>query len=66
VMRAKLLGALAERDHYLAVLKQHGIDPGPVPARADPPAVAPVVAAPATAPAVSVEAPSNPSEPTSG
>jgi hypothetical protein len=32
VMRAKLLGALAERDHYLAVLKQHGIDPGPVPA----------------------------------
>ena len=34
VMRAKLLGALAERDHYLAVLKQHGIDPGPVPAHA--------------------------------
>ena len=34
VMRAKLLGALAERDHYLAVLKQHGIDPGPVPAAA--------------------------------
>ena len=31
VMRAKLLGALAERDHYLAVLKQHGIDPGPMP-----------------------------------
>jgi hypothetical protein len=42
VMRAKLLGALAERDHYLAVLKQHGIDPGPAPA------VAPAVqAAPA-------------------
>jgi hypothetical protein len=36
VMRAKLLGALAERDHYLAVLKQHGIDPGPVPAQAAP------------------------------
>jgi hypothetical protein len=34
VMRAKLLGALAERDHYLAALKQHGIDPGPVPAPA--------------------------------
>ena len=36
VMRAKLLGALAERDHYLAALKQHGIDPGPVPAPAAP------------------------------
>jgi hypothetical protein len=48
VMRAKLLGALAERDHYLAALKQHGIDPGPVPA----PAAAPVapVAASAAAP----------------
>ena len=31
VMRAKLLAAIAERDHYLAALKQHGIDPGPVP-----------------------------------
>ena len=31
VMRAKLLTAIAERDHYLAALKQHGIDPGPVP-----------------------------------
>jgi len=40
VMRAKLLAALAERDHYLAALKQHGIDPGPVPAPA--PAAAPV------------------------
>ena len=36
VMRAKLLGALAERDHYLAVLKQHGIDPGPLPAATQP------------------------------
>ena len=34
VMRAKLLTAIAERDHYLAALKQHGIDPGPVPAPA--------------------------------
>jgi hypothetical protein len=43
VMRAKLLGALAERDHYLVVLKQHGIDPGPVPApaRAESPVAAP-------------------------
>jgi hypothetical protein len=32
VMRNKLLTAIAERDHYLAALKQHGIDPGPVPA----------------------------------
>jgi hypothetical protein len=45
VMRAKLLGALAERDHYLAALKQHGIDPGPLPT-ATPPAAAP--AAPAS------------------
>ena len=42
VMRAKLLGALAERDHYLAVLRQHGIDPGPLPA----PAAAPAAPAP--------------------
>jgi hypothetical protein len=34
VMRAKLLTAIAERDHYLAALKQHGIDAGPVPAPA--------------------------------
>ncbi len=42
VMRAKLLAALAERDHYLAALKQHGIDagPAPAPARADSPAPA--------------------------
>lgn len=39
VMRAKLLGAIAERDHYLAVLKQHGIDPGPLPAPVALPAV---------------------------
>jgi hypothetical protein len=40
VMRAKLLTAIAERDHYLAALKQHGIDPGPVPVPA-PAATAP-------------------------
>jgi hypothetical protein len=38
VMRAKLLAVIAERDHYLAALKQHGIDPGPVPAPAQAPA----------------------------
>jgi hypothetical protein len=31
-MRARLLAAIAERDHYLAALKKHGIDPGPPPA----------------------------------
>jgi len=31
VMRAKLLAVIAERDHYLAALKQHGIDAGPAP-----------------------------------
>jgi hypothetical protein len=40
IMRNKLLAAIAERDHYLAALKQHGIDPGPPPA---PPAAAVVV-----------------------
>jgi hypothetical protein len=34
VMRAKLLQAIAERDHYLAACKRHGIDPGPPPAPA--------------------------------
>jgi len=49
VMRAKLLGALAERDHYLAVLKQRGIDPGPLPAASAAPAapVEPPAASPA-------------------
>jgi hypothetical protein len=37
-MRQRLLAAIAERDHYLAVLKTHGIDPGPPPA---PPAPSP-------------------------
>jgi hypothetical protein len=36
-MRQRLLAAIAERDHYLAALKKHGIDPGPVPT---PPAAA--------------------------
>lgn len=30
-MRARLLTAIAEKDHYLAALKKHGIDPGPAP-----------------------------------
>ena len=32
VMRQRLLAAVAERDHYLSVLRARGIDPGPVPA----------------------------------
>jgi hypothetical protein len=47
VMRAKLLGALAERDHYLSALKQHGIDPGPLPAPAALPAAPVASSAPA-------------------
>lgn len=58
VMRAKLLGAIAERDHYLAVLKQHGIDPGPLPA---PVALPPVE--PTAHPAASPAAASTPAEP---
>ncbi|MGB8297358.1 MAG: hypothetical protein WCG85_18165 [Polyangia bacterium] len=49
VMRSKLLAAIAERDHYLAALKQHGIDPGPVPAPPAPPAQDPPVAQPTAA-----------------
>jgi hypothetical protein len=56
VMRAKLLGALAERDHYLAALKRHGIDPGPLPA---PAAAVEPSAAPATAPVESPAASSS-------
>lgn len=48
-MRARLLQAIAERDHYLAALKKAGIDPGPVPA--PPPPVAPSAPVEAAAPA---------------
>jgi hypothetical protein len=37
-MRQRLLAAIAERDHYLAALKKHGIDPGPPPVQAPSPA----------------------------
>jgi hypothetical protein len=48
-MRQRLLTAIAERDHYLAALKKHGIDPGPAPTPVVPgvPAVAPAESAPA-------------------
>jgi hypothetical protein len=31
IMRQRLMAAIAERDHYLAALKKHGIDAGPPP-----------------------------------
>ena len=43
-IRQRLLTAIAERDHYLAALKKHGIDPGPPPA--PPPSASPVGEAP--------------------
>ena len=45
VMRGKLLQAIAERDHYLARLKQHGVDPGTPPVVAVAAAVPPVATA---------------------
>src|SRR5450755_3814082 len=45
IMRQRLLRAIAERDHYLAALKKHGIDAGPPPA---PPAPAAAPAPEAT------------------
>jgi hypothetical protein len=56
IMRQRLLTAIAERDHYLAALKQHGIDPGPPPAAPAPPAVA-TAGEPAPGPA-GIEVPS--------
>jgi hypothetical protein len=41
IMRQRLLATNAERDHYLAALKKHGIDPGPAPVPAAPPPAAP-------------------------
>ncbi len=52
-MRHRLLTAIAERDHYLAALKKHGIDAGPAPV---PVAPAPEAAAPGPA-ALSVPSP---------
>jgi hypothetical protein len=50
-MRQRLLAAIAERDHYLGVLKKHGIDPGPAPIPAASPApVAPGAPATSAAP----------------
>ena len=58
VMRTKLLAVIAERDHYLAALKQHGIDPGPVPV------AAPTAAGPTTVPNAPLPAPTAAGSPT--
>ena len=60
VMRAKLLAAIAERDHYLAALRQHGIDAGPAPV----PAAVTAEAAPAAAQNPPVPEPSAAGSPT--
>lgn len=49
IMRSRLLTAQAERDHYLAALKQHGIDPGPAPVVAPASSAADAAAAPVLA-----------------
>jgi hypothetical protein len=72
-MRQRLLTAIAERDHYLAALKKHGIDPGPapVPVAAPPAAVSASAAADGPAPGpqglavpspASADAPSGPGD----
>jgi hypothetical protein len=58
IMRQRLLTAIAERDHYLAALKKHGIDPGPAPVPAAPvPEVAPAANPLASAPSGSAPGP---------
>jgi hypothetical protein len=51
-MRQRLLQTIAERDHYLGVLKKHGIDPGTPPA----PAASPAPVAPGGASAAPFDA----------
>ena len=67
-MRQRLLTAIAERDHYLAALKKHGIDPGPAPAPAASPApIAPgAPSATAAAPAAVRASSAEQSEPAPG
>jgi hypothetical protein len=60
-MRQRLLAAIAERDFYLAALKQRGIDPGP------PPVAAAAVEAAPSAPSTTPPGPAAaPPPPTSG
>jgi hypothetical protein len=69
IMRERLMQATADRDRYLALLKKHGIDPGPDPgiAAKAPATPAPVHAeapalAPPPAPAPPAPAPSAPAD----
>jgi len=63
-MRQRLLTAIAERDHYLAALKQRGIDPGPAPVPVVPAGPAPDAPAPEPAATPVVEAAPPPPAPT--
>jgi hypothetical protein len=75
-MRQRLLTAIAERDHYLAVLKKHNIDPGPAPvpvvpgvsaaAEVSPPPAAPAGGFAAAPPALVLPATSAPAPGPSG
>ncbi|MBI5482066.1 MAG: hypothetical protein HY906_24640 [Deltaproteobacteria bacterium] len=61
IMRERLLQSTAERDRYLALLRQHGIDPSEDPGiGATVPAAPPVSAAAPVPHPVSAEAPTNP------
>jgi hypothetical protein len=62
-MRQRLLAAIAERDHYLGVLKKHGIDPGPAPVPVAPSAAAPTAPLEASAPPPAASAPVEASAP---
>src|SRR5215471_6477331 len=55
-MRQRLLTAISERDHYLAALKKHGIDPGPPPV----PVASPAPVAPGAPVPPPAEAPTPP------
>jgi hypothetical protein len=57
IMRQRLLTAIAERDHYLAALKKHGIDAGPPPAPVALPAPAAEPPVPASAASANEAAP---------
>ena len=59
-MRQRLLTAIAERDHYLAALKQRGIDPGPAPVPVAPAGDAPAAASPEPAAAAAPPPPPAP------
>ena len=56
-MRQRLLTTIAERDHYLAALKQRGIDPGPAPVPQAPPPAEAAPPAASTTPAAASDGP---------